>query len=114
MSSTEVPPMRVPGAERLAAPLAHCATLLSLAAGAAGARVRRAPGAAHGGDPHAAGGASAPAAGVAPRRPSPRVRPATELHPHHSRSARGASVCPDPAPHSDTPALAAGGKEENQ
>jgi hypothetical protein len=64
----------------------HCTPLLSLAAGAAGARPVRASGAA-GGDPRAAGGICSPAAGVVASRPQPLALAATppprrtDLHP---------------------------------
>jgi hypothetical protein len=68
MSATEVRPKGGPG-PTAPAPLVDCTPLFSLAAGAADARVRRAPGAVGGGDLRAAGGSCAPTAGVAPLRP---------------------------------------------
>jgi hypothetical protein len=79
MSSTEVRTKGGP-AQGAVPPLEDCTPLFSLAAGAAGARVRRASGAAGGGDLRAAGGSCTLAAGVAPRRPRPRAFQANQLH----------------------------------
>lgn len=123
MSSTEVRPKGGPGAGGAARPLVDCTPLFSLAAGAAGARVRRASGAAGGGDPRAAGGSCAPAAGVvAPRpeaahesaRPSLR-RPAS--HPDFIRSSSASTGTGRGVPANSnrtTPAPDAGSKEESR
>jgi len=95
MSSTEVRPKGGP-AQGAVQPLVDCTPLFSLAAGAAGVRVRRASGAAGGGDPRAAGGSCTPAAGVVARRPEPPVSRTTELHPRLSLRAAARRLHPAP------------------
>jgi hypothetical protein len=122
MSPTKVRPMGGPGEHRPAPPLAHCTPLFSLAAGAAGAPVRRASGAAAGGDPRAAGGTCSPEAGVAPCRPSRHTARGTdtnELHPRPGTMRRGLRSAPrayagrSHATQTTPPAREASGKEED-
>lgn len=112
MSSTEVRPKAGPAASGAVRPFVDCTPLFSLAAGAAGARVRRASGAVAGGDPRAAGGSCAPAAGVARPRPSRRSARATELHPRRSSARRGLPALS--GPHSHPNALAREASQEER
>jgi hypothetical protein len=113
MSSTEVRPKGGPRPSA-APPLENCTPLFSLAAGAAGARVRRASGAVGGGDLRAAGGPCAPAAGVAPHRPSAHASRVTELHPRPVTTRRGLPALSGPHSHPNAPAPEAGQEESEK
>jgi hypothetical protein len=119
MSPTKVRPTGRPGAHGPAPSIADCTPLLSLAAGAAGAPVRRASGAAGGGDPRAAGGPCTPEARVVPRRPNrcsahgPRATH-LELHPRPFTTRRGTPASSGPDSHTHGPAWEAGQEESEK
>jgi hypothetical protein len=117
MSPTKVRPTGRPGAHGPAPSIADCTPLLSLAAGAAGAPVRRASGAAGGGDPRAAGGPCTPEARVVPRRPnrrSDRGSHAKQLHPRPFIARRGTPASSGPDSHPHGPARDAGQEESEK
>jgi hypothetical protein len=118
MSPTKVRPAGGTGTS-CPVPSADCTPLFSLAAGAAGASVRRASGAAGGGDPRAAGGPCTPAAGVVPRRPNRRTANGPrathlEIYPRPFTARRGMPASSGSDSHPHGPARDAVAKEEKK